>query len=122
MPFVPNDPRINRTGRKPGSKDRKWQSAQAIWDLLMKEWHKLTPNERARYSMDVFKMHFERAISQMPKEASDSVSNASKLLEELKALESKAGRSTDVETGVKAKVVDGSASPSVGDVPPEDGR
>jgi hypothetical protein len=77
----------NPKGRPVGSKDQKWKSAQAIWDLLQAEWANLTPNQRAGYAMDVFKMHFERAIAQLPKDSNDSLTSANKLMDELKQLE-----------------------------------
>lgn len=77
----------NPAGKPKGSKDQKWKSAQAIWDLLQAEWDSLTPNQRAGYAMDVFKLHFERAISQLPKDSNDSLNSANKLMDELKQLE-----------------------------------
>lgn len=119
MPFVPNDPRINRLGRKKGSKDRKWQSLQAMWDMLMKEWNYLTPQQRAHYSFETVKMHFERSIAQLPKDASDSLTNANRLLEEIKALEikDKSSRSTDVKSDVVSKLTDDRTPPATGDKP-----
>ena len=104
MPIKPGDPLINRKGRPVGSKDEKWKSAQAIWDLLQAEWNQLTPNQRAGYAMDVFKLHFERAIAQLPKNQNDSLNSANKLMDELKALEAE----TLERFKNKGRVVDGS--------------
>jgi hypothetical protein len=104
MSFVPNDPRINRAGRPKGAKDQKWKNIEAIWEMLMKEWDKLTPNERAKYSMDVFKLHFERAIAQLPKDQNDSVKNAETMLAMLRGLEAAPkGRVSDEKEGSNAE-------------------
>lgn len=79
----------NPAGKPKGCKDKKWQSIQAMWDMFMKEYDHLTPAQRAHYSFETVKMHFERAIAQIPKEQSDSVKNAGELLDLLKGLESK---------------------------------
>jgi hypothetical protein len=55
--------------------------------MFIEEYPKLRPNEKARYMLDIFRLHFERAIAQLPKDSSDSVMNANKMLAELKALE-----------------------------------
>ena len=77
----------NPAGRPKGSKDEKWKSIQAMWDMLIAEFDKLTPAQRAHYSFEMVKLHFERAIAQLPKNQSESLTNANKLMEELKALE-----------------------------------
>lgn len=93
----------NPAGKPKGCKDKKWQSIQAMWDMFMKEYDKLTPAQRAHYSFETVKMHFERAIAQIPKEQSDSVKNAGELLDLLKGLETKTG-------APKSAPNDGSAS------------
>jgi len=89
MPFVKGDPRINRAGKKPGTVDKKWQNIQAIWQMFMEEYPKLQSNEKAKYMLDIFKLHFERAIAQLPKDSQESVTNANKLMAEMKDLEAK---------------------------------
>ncbi len=81
----------NPAGKKPGTKDKKWQNIQAIWDMFIKEYPKLRSNEKARYMLEIFKMHFERAIAQLPKDQNESVLSANKLMEEMKNLEAKFG-------------------------------
>jgi|ERR1700690_879089 len=81
----------NPKGKPKGTKDKKWQNIQAIWDLFIKEYPKLRANERAKYMLDIFKLHFERAIAQLPKETNDSVLSAQKMLDVLKDLEAKNG-------------------------------
>ena len=88
MPFKPGQSG-NPAGKPKGTKDKKWQSIQAMWDMFMAEYDKLTPAQRAHYSFETVKMHFERAIAQLPKESSDSLTNANKLMEEMKALEAR---------------------------------
>jgi hypothetical protein len=88
----------NPAGKPKGTVDKKWQSAQAIWQMFMKEYPKLRSNEKAKYMLDIFKMHFERAIAQLPKDSQESVTNANKLMAEMKDLEAKfnnGNRSTD---------------------------
>lgn len=87
MPFVKGDPRINRAGRAKGAKDQKWKSIQFFWDKLEKEFDALSPAQRAHYAFEGFKLHFERAIAQIPRDQSDSVMNAKNMLAELQAIE-----------------------------------
>lgn len=107
----------NPAGKPKGTKDKKWQSIQAMWDMFVKDFSKLTPAQRAHYSFEMVKLHFERAIAQIPKEASESLSNANNLLMELKALESKSGRSTDVISDVPAAPLVNRTPPVSGDDP-----
>ena|SRR5260221_11209560 len=74
-------------GRPVGSRDEKWKSIQAMWDLFIADFELLTPAQRAHYSFEMVRLHFERAIAQLPKDQSDSLTNANKLMEDLKALE-----------------------------------
>jgi hypothetical protein len=93
----------NPKGRPVGSKDQKWKSIQAMWDLFMAEYDQLTPNQRAHYAFETVKMHFERAIAQLPKEQEDSVLSAQKMLDVLKDLEAKNDRRS---TGNPSSVAD----------------
>jgi|SRR5579859_245995 len=77
----------NPAGKPKGTKDKKWQSIQAIWDMFIEEYPKLRSNEKAKYMLEIFKLHFERAIAQLPKDQTDSILNANKMMEQLKDLE-----------------------------------
>ncbi len=82
----------NPAGKPKGTKDKKWQNIQAIWDMFIEEYPKLRSNEKARYMLEIFKLHFERAIAQLPKDQNDSINSANKLMEELKQLEAQFGQ------------------------------
>jgi hypothetical protein len=112
MPFVKGDPRINRAGKKPGTQDKKWQNIQAIWDLFMKEYPNLKASERATHMLTIFRLHFDRAIAQLPKDQSDSVMNANKMMEQLKELEAQTLEQFKSRTG-KTSVADGKAEVQV---------
>jgi len=93
-------------GRPVGSKDEKWKSIQAMWDLFMADFDLLTPAQRAHYSFEMVRLHFERAIAQLPKNQSDSLTNANKLMEDLKALEQSFVNGRRDTTDSKASLAD----------------
>lgn len=89
----------NPNGRPLGAKDQKWKSIQAMWDLFMAEYDKLTPAQRAHYAFETVKMHFERAIAQLPKDSNESVLRANEMMEVLKELEKRDARTgTTIDT------------------------
>lgn len=88
----------NPAGKPKGTVDKKWQSIQAIWNMFIAEYPKLKPNEKSRYMLEIFKLHFERAIAQLPKETNDSVMSAQKMLDVLKDLEAKNGNGSRSNT------------------------
>jgi hypothetical protein len=66
----------NPAGKKPGTKDKKWAHIQTFWNMLMETWDDLEPTDRAKYAFEGFKLHFDRAIANLPKDQQDSLKNA----------------------------------------------
>ena len=77
----------NKGGRPKGSKDKKWAHIQTFWELLITEYPNLKPAQRAYYAFEGFKLHFERAISHLPADQSESLANAIAAQVQLKKLE-----------------------------------
>lgn len=105
-PFITkeNAKEIGKLGGRPvGSKDEKWKSIQAMWDMFMAEYDKLTPAQRAHYAFETVKMHFERAIAQLPKDQNESVLRANEMLEVLKDLEKSHGRKSSDTPSVDSR-------------------
>jgi hypothetical protein len=65
--------------------------------MLQDEFDKLTPAQRAHYAFEAFRLHFDRAIAQLPKDQQDSVTSANKMLEQLKQLEAEMGKSREAK-------------------------
>lgn len=112
-PFKKGDKR--NTGRPKGSKDVKWKSLQFWFDQLETELNRklhiresdkagtlireydtyaVDPNTRARIFLDAMKMLVSK-MQEIPKDPTESNANASKLLAEIKALETQFDPSRD---------------------------
>jgi hypothetical protein len=66
----------NPAGKKKGTKDKKWAHIATFWKLFLNEWPNLKAEERASYAFQGFKMHFDRAMANLPLTQDDSKENA----------------------------------------------
>lgn len=73
-------------GRPKGSKPRSWLQIEYWFNRLNAEYYQLKPIEKAKISLEVMKVLVNK-LQTLPKEASDSVANASATMDLIKALE-----------------------------------
>jgi hypothetical protein len=107
MPFEPKDSNINRSGRKPGAKDKVWASLEYWFTELQRslENPKLQISDKVKAQLKCIELLL--AKRNLPNESvEDSVNNAKQLMDELKSLEA----SIDTQATNKTSLDDGTAS------------
>lgn len=83
-----NEFKIGNAGKQKGTLDHKWYSVMHWYNELRKDWDKLTPNQRASYSIELMKM-LSAKMKSMPIDPDESKLNADEMMDQLKQIESR---------------------------------
>lgn len=92
-----------KSGNVSRGKEHSWARISFWMDRINKEWDKLTPNQRAHYSVELTKLLVSK-LKALPGDPNDSSLNAQSAMDELKAIESKSSVKQDSVTTPKPPV------------------